>query len=314
MEDKGKQLNLFWTMTLAIGVFIAIFASCTPESFVKPRLMQDESDVAGHSEWRRAVFRFREGHTHGPVFHGHPMPIEYKEVKYMKTYQEIELEWEVKDGKKTLSRSYSGPIRFEPKTWYAFEILYYDKNDSLMNYQFTSTPELAKVHQHFMIPTKGKDIETGESISDEELKSALSFSYRDTEPSDYVRKEEEDNTHLRDEHDPMGFKGYFFEARGGISYDLKVKLVHILKGDKRSSSGRSYPFNDPATRLMGAYDMEVTVPIRVYTKFGMDGYFEDEILENDVAREFNLSKKAAKKEIKAKYYGGVDKHGSDYYL
>lgn len=288
--------------------------SCTPESFVKPREMQDESDMPGHSEWRKVVFKFREGHTHGPVFHGHPMPEEYKGVNYMKTYQEIVLEWTLEDGKKVLKKSYDGPIRFEPKTWYAFEIVYYDKNDKPMNYQFTQTEALASVHQHFMIPANGKDIETGKEVSDEELKTALSYTYRDTEPVDYVRKEEADNTSLRDEHDPMGFKGYFFEARGGISYDLNVKLVHILKGDKRSSSGRSYPFNAPATRLLGAYDLEVVIPIRVYTKFGMDGHFEDEILENDVAREFNIPLKTAREEIKAKYYGGVDKHSSAYYL
>lgn len=311
MKHTVKNIYLFSMVALFMSI-IGLVVSCTPESFVKPKEMQDESKTAGHDKWYKVTFKFREGHTHGDIFHGSPLTEKYEGVKYLATEQELSFELNEDTGE--VEKSHNNPIRFIPKTWYAMEIIYYNKEGEVMNEQYTATPELSAVHQHFAIPKNGKDLETGEALADQDIVDVLDYKYRDTEPSDYVRKSETDDSHLRDENDPMGFKGYFYEAQGGISFDLNVLMVHITKGTKRSSSGGAYPFNKPASRMLGVYDLALKIPIHVYTKFGMDGYFDEELWIKDIAKEFNITDKEAKAEHEARIYGGVDNHSSNYYL
>ncbi len=283
-----------------ITVAYLFFASACSDDAPTPN---DERTDKGHGEWYKIEFKFTEGHIHGDhhdhdhhhkhgnnhdhqhsgemFFHGLP-----DFGKYLKTVQTYTLT-RTNDGVKSSNNT----IRLVGDIAYGLEITYYNKKDKVINHEFTSV-EMAPIHQHFFIPRNIKSIKEG--VEAGAKNNILHYVYRDTEPWDGMFGNA--GVHLRDKNDPIGLKGFFKVEKAYQSFDLNVVLVHVIAGSKLDDEGNPYPFYAPSSRVMGTQDLNVKIPVRIFTKYPKtDARMQTYI--DDIANEFSISKEDAKKEV-----------------
>lgn len=238
----------------------------------------------GHEQWYKVVFRFTEGEeiTQNGTKYFETIRVSESENPSFPIAQEYVFEY-TKDG--VITRN-DRPISLVKGKSYSLEILYYNKKNQLMNNEFT-TPEMAPIHQHFFIPESIKSIKEG--IEKGKKEEIITYNYRDTNPYDKMLNE--DGVTLRKWNEPLGLKGYFITNNSYQSFDLKVVLVHVIKGTKLDDSGKPYPFHSPSSRILGTTDLSVKIPMKVFTSSDSPSY------KSDVSKEFHIPLEDVKKEI-----------------
>ncbi|MXV38274.1 hypothetical protein GO491_06230 [Flavobacteriaceae bacterium Ap0902] len=259
-------------MTLMAAIMLG-FISCSSGDDDMPAPPVEEPKDKNHEDWTKVTFTFHTGHLHGSKFHGSPMN---EDVQYYKASQEISFQY---DASGNLIKP-DTPIRFIKGEYYALEIKYYDNEGQLMNQQFANEIN-APIHQHFFITKEAMELDTQNPFTNAD--NILDYTYRDTDPVDEPLGE---NGSVLRENDPLGFKGYFSVNEAYTQFDLNVVLVHIINGDKFDENGNPYPFNDPNRAFFATQDLNLRIPVRVYTERpyeDMDQFFED------MANEFNIT-------------------------
>lgn len=249
---------------LVVGIFILNFLSCTKEA---PKATNETLDK-GHDQWQKVVFRFTEGKTINE--NGNTYFETLKNPQALSLKLPFEQEYTYKYTKDGVIAENSQPILLVQGKSYSLEIFYYNKQDKLMNYEFT-TAEMAPIHQHFFIPEDIKSIKVGVEKADKS--NVISYFYRDTKP--YNKMLGESGVSLREKNDPIGLKGYFKVNKAYQSFDLKIVLVHVTRGSKLDDNGNPYPFYQPSPRVLGVTDLSLKVPIKVFSSYQSSEYKED---------------------------------------
>ncbi len=281
-----KQFFLGKMLTILVFVLLAFSLNSCRNADDVPETPVNETVDKGHEEWAKVVFTFREGHLHGKTFHGSPFS---DAIPHLKSKQEYAF---VVDAKGNVKPENNTPIRMVKDSHYALEITYYNKKGEVINGEFT-TKEMAPIHQHFFISKDVKDINTGAAITNTDN---LDYTYRDTDPWNEPFNREKNN--LRGEKDPIGLKGYFFAKGAYQTFDLNIILVHVVKGNKLDTNGNPYPFNQPSVRLLATQDLNLKVPVRIYTKHA-ESDAELQQYYKDIAKEFGITVQEAIDEVNA---------------
>ena len=275
-------MQFFKTVLFALATLLMMgLSSCRSDDDL-PATPNDETSELGHEDWSKVTFRFHRGHLHGTTFHGSPTN---DKVKYFNAVQEISYEYD-KDGNLLQPKT---PIRLIKDEIYALEITYFNKNGERMNSEFTSEIN-APIHQHFFQTKNAKKINTNIDFSNSD--SILDYVYRDTNPEDGMFTSK--GVNLRGSNDPIGLKGYFFVNHSYTQFDLNVILVHIVKGTKWDVNGNPFPFNSPSNAFLGTQDLNLKIPIRVFTSRPDSEDFDQFI--QDIADEFNISVEEAEED------------------
>lgn len=278
------KLKSFYQTLLILLAFISLttFVGCSKDS-ISPAPPVDETVDKGHEEWGKVTFTFTKGHLHGSLFHGDPIN---PETKYFVSKQEISFEV---DEKGNVVPSTTEPIRFIKDVHYGLEITYYNKNGERMNSEFTNA-EMAPIHQHFFLNKNVKDLLTNKDLGNH--LDIFKYSYRDTDPEDqmfYISP----NAKLRPKNDPIGLKGYFYITDKYKTFDLNILLVHVVKGTKLDDNGNPYPFDKPSKRILGTQDLNIKIPVKIYTEHPGGSDAEVDKFIKDIAREFNITEEEA---------------------
>ncbi len=261
-----------------VSILMLGLNSCSKDDDL-PATPNDENTELGHEEWSKVSFRFHRGHLHGSTFHGSPSN---ENVRYFKAVQEISYEYD-EAGNLILPDS---PIRLIKGEIYALEITSFNKNGERINAEFTSEIN-APIHQHFFLTKNAKHIDTDMDFSNAE--SILDYVYRDTNPEDGMYTNE--GVSLRGADDPIGLKGYFFVNEAYTQFELNVILVHLIHGTKWDSNGNPLPFNAPSNAFLGTQDLNIKIPVRVFTKRPNNDDFDQFIQE--IAEEFHVTAEEA---------------------
>lgn len=286
-------------LAILTTLFLAFTFSSCRNGDDDPAKPVNETIDKGHEEWAKVVFTFREGHLHGKVFHGSPTS---DLIKYLKSKQEFTF---AVDDKGNVRAESNTPIRMVKDNYYALEITYFNKKGEIINGEFT-TKEMAPIHQHFFVAKNVKDINTGAAVANTDN---LDYTYRDTDPWNAVYSSTKNN--LRDPRDPIGLKGYFFVKGGYQAFDMNVIMIHVTKGTKLDDTGNPYPFNKPGTRLLATQDLNLNIPVRIYSS-RPDTDLQEQQYYKDIAREFNITFEEAVKEVEAVW--NIPFESSQYWL
>lgn len=281
-----KQIFLGKLLTIVALVLMMFTLNSCRSDDDEPKTPKNETIDKGHQEWAKVVFTFREGHLHGKKFHGNPFS---EAIPHLKSKQEYAF---IVDEKGNVQPEKDTPIRMVANSHYALEITYYNKKGEIINGEFT-TKEMAPLHQHFFISKDVKHIHSGAAISNI---NNLDYTYRDTNPWNEPFNSSTNN--LRSEKDPIGLKGYFFVKDAYQTFDLNVILIHVISGTKLDSNGNPYPFNRPSGRLLATQDLNLKLPVRIYTKHA-DTDAELQQYYEDIAKEFGITVEQAMDEVEA---------------
>lgn len=309
---KKLVINSVKMLFVAI-MYVLLYTSCSDDAPLPVNEVLDK----GHDDWSKVEFKFTEGHIHGhheegehheehhhdhdggeEFFHGLP---EIPNIKFG-TVQTYTFE-STKNGIKVISEN---PIRLVQGKAYGLEITYYNKQGERINSEFT-TKEMAPIHQHFFIPSQIKSIKEG--ITTATKTDIISYEYRDTNPENGMFGNE--GVTLRGEKDPIGLKGFFDVEKAYQSFNLKVVLVHVIKGSKLDDNGNPYPFYAPSTRVLGTTDLSLSIPMRIFTSYPATDAAQT-VFEQDIATEFNLTPAQVKEELKKR--GEIDPESGKYKL
>lgn len=277
------------------------FTSCNNDDDSPVTPVDETGSELGHDEWAKVTFRFTRGHSHGSTFHGAP---ENDEVQYFKASEEISYEY---DDNGNLISTGEDAFHLIKGELYAFEINYYDHDGENISGEFT-TDEMSPLHQHFFLTKNAKELNSDTPFSN--ASNILeSYTYRDTNPWNGMFTE--NGVELLD-NNPIGLKGYFTIGEVYTQFDLNVILVHIVNGTKYDTDGNPYPFNAPNPAFLGTQDLNIKIPVRVFTS--RPGYTEGdfEVFIQDIANEFNTTYEDAE----ADWEKAVDTpfEGSDYWM
>lgn len=236
-----------------IGAILLLFIvslftlSCNRNSVEETLPPTNEVEEKGHDEWAKVEIIIREGHLHGVKFHGNPesdMPILPKTQTI--TFEQI-------DGKivRTIDKGNSLKKDIEAIEVasgygrYSMEIIYYDNHGERINYQFL-TPEQLNLHQHFFTISEYSTLKNNELFTapkGEYFTNLHEYTYRDTNPEDQMLGQ--NGAVLLN--NPVGLKGYFGFLKGGIRFNMEIKLVHYYIS-KFNANGNADPANNPALR------------------------------------------------------------------
>lgn len=269
------------------SIVFLLIVSCSPEA----PFPNDETVEKGHENWYKAVYRFTEGEKiDAPREQANFVGYEQDNSLTFKTVQEY-----------TFISSENGlvipdktPIKLIEGKAYGLEAFYYNKNNELMNYEFT-TEEMAPIHQHFFIPKSINSIKEG--VEAGKKNNVLNYKYRDTEPDNQLI--ESSGVLLRPEKEPIGLKGYFTVEKAYQEFNLRVVLVHIISGSKLADDGTPYPFYAPSLRVLGTTDLSVNIPMKIFTSVNSPDFHQE------IANEFNISKEKALKELNERKKGAL---------
>lgn len=263
---------------IATIIIILFLTSCSKEA-VEPI---DETTNLGHDNWAKVSLTFTEGEVHNNLFTG------YKNDSNL-TFKTVQnYTFSLENG---IVVPKGDTIKLITGKNYGLEIKYFNAKEKLINSQFT-TAEMALIHQHFFItnPVKG-------SVKQTE-KNTIDYVYRDTNPTDKMIGEP--NVLLRAKNDPIGLKGYFnVFKKPNHNFDLNIILVHVLAGSKLDKNGNAYPFFAPSKQIIGTRDFSQKIPVKIFTDINATSFI------NDIAKEFNMSKEKAQKEVNKRTLGKI---------
>ena len=295
-------------MMLALISLVSVSCSRATE---EPPAPTNESNTLGHDRWGKVEFIIRKGHLHGKDFHGN---IDGDDP-YFKSVQRFT--FEVDDTGNIVQKNAQGkvlakgeePVLMIGHLNYSMEIVYYNKQGKRINNQFT-TKEMLPIHQHFFTVKEYTDLNTGKTVvpKPDEL---MNYTYRDTNPEDIMIGNFVPGTTQasRLTNDPLGLKGYFTHKRGRVSYSMNVMLAHLLKGDKYTNNGKTWPFNEPSSAMLSVAvpDFSQSIPIVVVTTptDGTPESFKNFIKE--IAEYFKVSEEEVEKNM---INGPVDESGA----
>lgn len=234
--------------TFLLLVMLSLFTlSCNRDSVEETLAPTNEIAEKGHDEWAKVEIIIREGHLHGPKFHGNPesdMPILPK-IQTI-TFEQI-------DGKivRTIDKGNSLKKDIDAIEVasgygrYSMEIIYYDNHGERINYQFVE-PNQINIHQHFFTVSEYSTLKNNELFTapkGEYFTNLHEYTYRDTNPEDRMLGEN-GATLLNN---PVGLKGYFGFLKGGIRFNMEIKLVHYYVS-KFNANGDADPANNPSLK------------------------------------------------------------------
>lgn len=273
---------------------LSVFAVLSVISCSKNEAPEPNKEI-GHDFPHKVTFYFKEGHLHSNYFHANP------ENTSLKTHQEISFTY---DKNRNVTASTSNPILLVKGLTYSLEIKYFSEEGKEIQGEFVAD---SKRHQHFFKSVNVQSLEGGSTNSEN-----IAYVYRDTDPWDMpyspvniARK----RVTLRDSKDPIGFKGYFTVTESYQSFNLNVILIHLIAGSKLDENGNPYPFNKPSERLLGQTDLNLKIPMKIYTAYP-ETDSQTEKLYLDISKEFSVSKEEAKTLWQNRNTG----EGSDYYM
>lgn len=266
---------------------LLLLVSCSSEA----PIATDETLDKGHDDWYKVVYRFTEGEKVDAP-RGKANFVGYKNDNSLlfKTVQEYTF-ISTENGLEIPNKE---PIKLIEGKSYSLEAFYYNKDNKVMNHEFT-TAEMAPIHQHFFIPKNIESIKSG--IEKGEKHNLISYEYRDTNPDNkYI---ESSGVAIRKEKNPIGLKGYFTVDKAYQSFDLKIVLVHVIRGSKLDDNGNPYPFYQPSLRVLGTTDLNVKVPMRIITSVNSDDY------KKEVATEYNITEDQVATDLEKRKLEGI---------
>lgn len=115
------------------------------------------------------------------------------------------------------SNEWKGPIlEVEAGKEYHLWVRYYNKAGTEITGQFATNGQ-EKIHQHFFISSKG------------DIRDYMAYRYADTDP---WNKTTEQGAQLLTAN-PIGLKGIVSFTKSGITFPVKMRLLHDYSGDKR---------------------------------------------------------------------------------
>ncbi|AIJ34613.1 hypothetical protein [Porphyromonas gingivalis] len=133
----------------------------------------------------------------------------------------------------------NAPLKFKKGVWYKMEIFLFDGKNNPLNQQFLKPDQIEK-HQFFF------NLLSDESVIDK----GISYYY-----SDFI------DGHLLDS--PVGFTGYIRVNQEVQDAQLRLLLVHLLKGDKYEADGKPNPFDKPSPRVLEFGDLTAFMPFKI---------------------------------------------------
>ncbi|WP_304297994.1 hypothetical protein [Porphyromonas gulae] len=133
----------------------------------------------------------------------------------------------------------NAPLKFKKGVWYKMEIFLFDGKNNPINQQFLKPDQIEK-HQFFF------NLLSGESVIDK----GISYYY-----SDFI------DGYLLDS--PVGFTGYIRVNQEVQDAQLRLLLVHLLKGDKYEADGKPNPFDKPSPRVLEFGDLTAFMPFKI---------------------------------------------------
>lgn len=250
------MLTKFMYFKIAIVSFLLVACSVDAPTSI------DETESEGHGQWYKVTFRFTEGELKDTYFQGFSTPNDVL-FKIVQNYNFVYTN-------KGVISSNSEPIRLVKGKSYGLEIFYHSKDGKVMNHEFT-TASMSPLHQHFFIP---HNIKTNKENVELATKSnIINYIYRDTNPDDKILGDK--GVSLRDVNDPIGLKGYFTVNKAYQSFDLRVILVHVIQGDKLTDERKPYPFYNPSQRITGTTDLNLKIPIKIFSAIDSPNYKEE---------------------------------------
>lgn len=274
-------------------LFLAtLLFNCTKQNDDLPQLPEVEVDVDKVSEpeeFTKVELIFHEGHTHGLSFHGDVafQGAKYWLVKQKRTYTFEDGQW-VADTQE--------PIRWMKNSYYALEIIYYNKEGERVNSEIIDE---ADVHQHFFEVTDVKSIKEGVAAANKD--AIFTYLYRDTNPEDQYYSDKTPGVQLLNK--KVGLKGYFTVNENYQAFTLKVSLAHFA-GKKGEFSHTQFPLGS-ATR-----EFLAKVPIRIFHDRTYNGDDAEEIQIQDFIREFKITQEQVDEEIDIRVTAEADPESS----
>lgn len=265
--------------TFLLLLIVSLFTlSCNRDSVEETLAPTNELEEKGHDEWAKVEIIIREGHLHGAKFHGNPetdMPILPKIQRVIFTQEDGKIVRTIDKGN-TLKKDIEVIEVTAGHGRYSMEIIYYDNHGDRINHQFLE-PDHINTHQHFFT------ISDYYTLTNNQLFSAPKgsfftdlhhYTYRDTNPEDQMLGQ--NGAVLLN--NPVGLKGYFGFLKGGIRFDMEVKLVHYYIS-KLNADGSTDPANNPNLRRKShTTDFLQKIP------FVVVGY--NDTLENETESDF----------------------------
>lgn len=276
MKNKNSIYRLFPALMLIV-LSLATTSCRNGDDDVPPPT--NENQVTGHDTWARVEFTVREGHFHGADFHANSVIKSPILPKVQNFTFELDANKNIvrKDENGKVLQPGEKPIEVQAGFWgYSMEIKYYNNKGELINKQFV-TKEMLPIHQHFFTTKSFTDIKTGAATNTPEgqyITNLYNYTYRDTDPIDLMKGEFIPGTTQASKviNDAVGMKGYFNFTKGGIKFDMKIRLAHLFT-PKYANNGTYFPANNPAESLLasGTTDFNQTIPVVVVADFSLDG-------------------------------------------
>lgn len=267
---------------------LIVLASCSSEA----PIAVDETLDKGHEDWYKVVYKFTEGEkVDAPRNKANFIGYKNDNGLLFKTVQEYTF-ISTENGLEIPNKS---PIKLIEGKSYGIEAFYYNKDNKVMNHEFT-TAEMAPIHQHFFIPKNIKSIKLG--VEKGKKHNLISYVYRDTNPDNkYI---ESSGVVIRNVKNPIGLKGYFTVNKAYQSFDLNVVLVHVIRGSKLDDNGNPYPFYKPSLRVLGATDLNVKIPMKIISSVSADDF------KKEVAKEYNITEEQVTFDLEERKLGGIN--------